>query len=415
MKHKVNGRISAIDEQLRLYPDPPPNPEMEIMGSLAVFSREVNSRVQQQEFMSRWDFHFMEKFKKAILSSKPKYNVRECPRVEQPSNDVIDLCDDSPPGTHTPPIRKRVAPDADQGPPFPKRPRPANSSPLKQEGTDRCGMWAGVPAFKQPAFQQPAFKPRPATKTLLDIRNLIRHNAIPGQPGLVSANVYQPMFTEAASGWYRHLVEFINETLNFVQMEIMAIMNQAFGNIMNTTLYRESKVHMKAFIDSLSSDLGSQLTRLYTLESKRLFTKDEESLARNKAQEKKILVRHRHHFRWAAHSGDDKSVVVRKMEDLTEEELAQEAIAHQKQMAKMLPDPYEQELSVAAYVRGYYLTAANRFVDNVAIHVMSGLFPDVARLIETYLPEKLGLTGGSASEYFLPRKLYIRSRSANHI
>lgn len=52
---------------------------------------------------------------------------------------------------------------------------------------------------------------------------------------------------------------------------------------------------------------------------------------------------------------------------------------------------------MVAYVRGYYLTAANRFIDNVAIHVMSGLFVDVAREIENYLPQRLGLTDGPIS------------------
>ncbi|KAK0640791.1 P-loop containing nucleoside triphosphate hydrolase protein [Cercophora newfieldiana] len=390
VKQKVNDRISAIDQQLKAYPDPPPNPEMEIMGSLAAFSRDVRDRVQQQEFMSRWDHHFMEKFRKAILSAKPKYNVRDSPRNDQPpatSIAVIDLSGGSP-VAHTPTRnRKHQLSNKEDDSREPKRPRPESASPVKQETADWPGIWQAVPNFNQ----------RPITKTLADIRNMIRRNAIPGQPGLVSGAVYQPLFTEAAVGWHRYLSEFIKQTLDFVQMEIRAIMDRALGSVMNTTFYRESDIHMQAFIDGLRVELREQLTRLYNLECQRLFTKDEASLERNKAQERKVLVRHRHHFRWAAHNGDEPPPVVRRVEDLTEEELAQEAVTIQKQMARMLPDPFEQELSVAAYVRGYYLTAANRFVDNVAIHVMSGLFPDVARKIETYLPEKLGLSGGSAT------------------
>ncbi|KAK0616982.1 P-loop containing nucleoside triphosphate hydrolase protein [Immersiella caudata] len=398
VKQKVNDRIAAIDDQLKRYPDPPPNPEMEIMGSLAVFSREVRDRIRHQDFLSQWDFHFMEKFKNAILASKPKYNVRDiAPRVAsrpqlipEGSKEVIDLSGDSTPTARSSPVpRKRAAPDNEQNSSVPKRQRPPSTSPLKQEGGDRPGMLSAVPSFRGPAR-------RPATKSLVDIRDLIRRNATPGQPGLVSASVYQPLYTEAASGWKKHLEEFVGETLDFLQAEIMRILDLSFGNLKNTTFYRESDKNMRIYLNDLRADLTSQLTRLYNLESQRLFTKDEESLERNKAQEKKTLVRHRHHFRWALQNGNDRPVI-RKMEDMTEEELAQEAAEIQKQMAKMLPDPFEPELSVAAYVRGYYLTAANRFVDNVAIHIMSGLFPEVACVIEKYLPEKLGLMGGAAS------------------
>lgn len=399
MKHKVNDRIFAIEEQLKIYPDPPMNPEMEIMGSLTVFSREVKDRVQQQEFLSQWDVEIMERFKKGILSLKPKYNVRDSPRGPPPSPEVINLCDDSPPSARSSPvIRKRTAPNSDQISPFPKRQRPVSTSPVKAEGIDLPGLWSAAPTYRGVA-------PRPATKTLADIRKLIRRNATPGQPGLVSASVYQPMYTEAARGWIDHLQEFVKATLDFLQGEIISIMDSSFGNLKNTSFYKESEKHMLEFINNLRMELGSQLGRLFSLESQRLFTKDEESLERNKRQEKKVLGRHRHHYRWAAQNGDDRPAI-RRVEELTEEELAQEAIAMQKQMSKMLPDPFEPELSVAAYVRGYYLTAANRFIDNVAIHVMSGLFPDVARVIDKHLHEKLGLAGSSASKFILSRDVY---------
>ncbi|KAK4444520.1 P-loop containing nucleoside triphosphate hydrolase protein [Podospora aff. communis PSN243] len=403
VKQKVNDRISAIDDQLSSYPVMPDNPEMEIRTSLDIFSREVRDRVLQQDFQSRWDFSCMEKLREKIIALKPKYNVRDPKKVAAPpqiitprpngSREVIDLCDSPPTARSSPaPARntKRAAPENEQLPPDPKRQRRPSASHFKQEGEDEPAMPLAIPFFSAPIR-------RPTTKSLADIRALIRRNAVPGQPGLVSTSVYQPLYIEAARGWERHLVVFINETLNYIQAEIMEIMERSFGNLKNTACYRESREHMNGFLQHLRAELTSQLLRLYNLESQRLFTKDEESLNRNKAQEKKKLVRHRHLIRWSTLNEGNDNPPVRREDEMTEEERAKEAQEIEKQKAKMSPDPYEPELSVAAYVRGYYLTASNRFVDNVAINVMSGLFPQIAANIKMYLPDKLGLMGGAAN------------------
>ena len=254
---------------------------------------------------------------------------------------------------------------------------------------------------------------RTGSNTLLDIRQLVRRNATPGQPGLVSAEVYQPMFTEAARGWSSCVDVFIDKTINFLQSEIMGILEVSFGRLTNTNVYKQSKEHMLNFVEELRSQLRTQLHQLHSLESCRLFTKDEETLERNKAAEKRILVRHRHHYRFQAFTGNDFPNPPPKMEEMTEEQLAQEATRMQREAARMLPDPFEQELSVAAYVRGYYLTAANRFVDYAAMHVMSGLFPQVATKIDSYLHEKLGLMSGGATREMLENLMSEGPETAN--
>jgi hypothetical protein len=405
VKLKVNNRIDVIDQQLKTFPAPPRNPEMEIMKSLAEFSRDVKDRVREQSFLNRWDALYMEPFKQRIIGLKPKYNVREFTRPPPPENSrampiVLPDDDDSP----SPLTRKRPATPGQVNSGI-KRQRPGHGAPVtpvKSEVVDRQGIYAatGTPHSRPPTLR-PTFGGR--ARSLMDIRNLIRENAPPGQPGLISAAVYQPLFTEAAGKWLAHVDAFVAQTFDFLQSEIMRIMNLSFGHILNTAVYKLSREHMAAFIATHRSELAAQLRLIHALEAQRLFTKDEESLARNKASEKKVLVRHRHHYRWAAHNnpGDDNPPALRKMEELTEEELASEAARMAKEAARMLPDPFDAELGVAAYVRGYYLTAASRFVDNVAIHVMSGLFPTVAEVVDVYLHERLGLTGGQTSEFLL--------------
>lgn len=58
------------------------------------------------------------------------------------------------------------------------------------------------------------------------------------------------------------------------------------------------------------------------------------------------------------------------------------------------PDEYARELEICAHVRGYYLTAAKRFIDCVGQAIVSDLIPSmVTTLSRSHLDEKLGLAG----------------------
>lgn len=395
VKQKVHDRLMRIEEQLEKYPNPPPNPEMEIMRSLAEFATNVKNRVLQQEFMSQWDCLFAEPFKKRILGSKPKFIVKE--------PDVITLDDNGPMATPAPlgqtPRKRSLAQDINMTP-------SKRRGQIKAEDSDRI-IISPATIRSTPGPGQFPFSPGmgsaipPRSKNLMELRTIIRRSAIPGQPGLVSASVYEPLYTEVAKTWAPHLDNFVNQTIQFLQNEVMRILDNAFFNLKNRAVYRESVEHMKAFMEKHKEEVRNQLFLIYNLETQRIFTKDEDALQRNKAAEKRILERHRHFLRMAARTGEP--VSIRKMEELTEEELAQEQAKMAKELKLIGPDPYDQEITVAAYVRGYYLTAASRFIDIVAIHIMSGLLPRVASVIDTYLHEKLGLysrTSGSGPEIF---------------
>ncbi len=404
MKEKVNNRLHDIGKQLKAYPDPPPNPELEVMKSLAEFTIRVKVKVLEQSFMGTWDGNFGDPFKKIILSKKPKFNVSENtstqPARSFQQSEVINLDEDSP--VSSPRLGKRTASVMDSTQSTPKRPRgPHPNSVVKSEASEQP-VWPATP--RHPRIVPPAVTPSRGgrSKSLEDIRALIKRAAIPGQPGLVSATVYEPLFTEAAKTWAPHLESFINGTFSFLQAEILAILDAAFARLKNRAVYKESQEHMRAFIDTHKIELRSQLHRIYNLEAQRLFTKDDETLKRNQDSEMKILVRHRNHCRIAAHSGLELRSVP-KMDDMNDEARREEESKMAKELKNLGPDPYERELTVAAYIRGYYLTAANRFVDYVSIHVMSGLLPRVASVIETYLPEMLGLDGQGATHEVLAR------------
>ncbi|KAL2169346.1 hypothetical protein VTG60DRAFT_6120 [Thermothelomyces hinnuleus] len=402
VKHKVESRLHDIDNQLKKYPDPPPNPELEIVKSLAEFTNRVKDRVTNQDFMSTWDARFGEPFKKFIINLKPKFNVRD--NAKASSKPIyIDLDSDSP--SSSPTARKRSAPSTDQtdAGATPKRPRAQNTNGIVKTEPQDNPFFASSTTPSHVRSGTPTTPSRGnRSKSLMDIRNLIRRAAIPGQPGLISATVYEPLYIEAAKTWAPHLEWFINSTFAFLQAEVFAILDAAFAHLKNRAVYKESLEHMRAFIEAHKAEVRAQLLFIYNLESQRLCTKDEETLKRHQAAEMKILVRHRNHFRIAAFNGEELRAVP-KMEDMTDEERKQEELKMAKELRNLGPDPFEPELAVAAYIRGYYLTAANRFVDYVSIHVMSGLLPRVASVIDTYLHEKLGLTGRATTQEVLQR------------
>ncbi|KAK4098027.1 hypothetical protein N658DRAFT_432899 [Parathielavia hyrcaniae] len=400
VKEKVNTRLLDLDQQLQNYPDPPPNPELEVMKSLAEFTIRVKDRVMSQDFMSMWDGHIGDTFKKHIVNQKPRFNVKDNAKPSKPSV-IIDLDGDSP--TNSPTVRKRSAPGMDAPQSTSKRQRGQQANGVVKTETPDRPVFPSTPQHVRgvtPAGT-PTRGPRPS-KSLMDVRNLIRRAAIPGQPGLVSASVYEPLYTESAKTWAPHLEKFIKDTFQFLQAEIMRILDASFAHLKNRAVYKESLEHMRVFVEAHKAELRAQLQLIYSLESKRLFTKDEEALKRNQAAERSILVRHRNHFRIAAHNGEELCTVP-KVEDMTDEERKQEETKMARELKNLGPDPFEPELNVAAYIRGYYLTAANRFVDYVSIHVMSGLLPRVASVIETYLHEKLGLTGLVTTQEVLQR------------
>ncbi|GAB1315491.1 hypothetical protein MFIFM68171_05701 [Madurella fahalii] len=404
VKQKVDSRLQDINEQLEKYPDPPRNPELEIIRSLTEFTVRVKDRVTSQDFMNTWDARFAEPFKKHIIAMKPKFNVRENAKPCGPI--VIDLESESP--TASPTMRKRPAPATDltNAQVASKRPRGpptnvANGFVVKSETADHT-VFPSTPTHLRHAALGHSPSRGPRSKSLMDIRNLIKRAGTPGQRRLVSSSVHEPLYKEAAKTWAPYLERFIDQTFAFLQAEILGVLGAAFSHLKNRAVYKESLEHMKAFVETHKKELRDQLMLVYRLETQRLCTINDESLERYEAAELKILVRHRNHFRIAAHKGEELGSV-RKMEDLSEEELAQEAAKMAKELKNLGPDQFELELGVAAYVRGYYLTAATRFVDNVYVHVMSGLLPRVASVIDAYLHDKLGLMGGPTTQENLAR------------
>ncbi|KAK3332803.1 hypothetical protein B0T19DRAFT_111703 [Cercophora scortea] len=412
VKAQVNSRLTRIVEDLSKYPDPPLNPELEIMRSLDNFANSVKERVLHQEFESRWDRDTVEPFKASILKMKPVFNVAE-PRDAIDLENANGISGSFRAGSVTPtPARKRPLANDSRSPSTPKRVRTAASLRMDavrggespSPGGQRQGAFAPSPLS---SIASPIVGGRPGAKSmsLLELRERIKQNAIPGQPGLVPATVYAPLYLNAAKRWKGPLDGFVKRTFDLLKDVIKAILDRSFGPLENRTVHKESARHVNAFIDQCQKELQAEVDTIYNLETQRLFTKDEKTLKIHTDYERFALNRHRYYHRVAARQ-EEPVERIPIFDELTEERQAQEKTKIEKEMNKLGKDSFEQELEVAAYVRGYYVTAAGRFVDSVSIRIISGLLPKLADDVGSSVSKSLGMD-------VLPRTTALLNRLIN--
>ena len=152
---------------------------------------------------------------------------------------------------------------------------------------------------------------------------------------------------------------------------------------------------MQSFIKEHMDKQALRLSELYLAETYDLHTINLDAFERYKTQEAEILNRARYFMRLRARSPENWEKEMKPPEKMTEEEKAKESKEMAAELAKMGEDPFRQEMDVAAYVRGYYLTAALRFVDSVALSINSRLFREVVEKLDLYLDQKLGIIGAS--------------------
>jgi hypothetical protein len=94
----------------------------------------------------------------------------------------------------------------------------------------------------------------------------------------------------------------------------------------------------------------------------------------------------------------NKEITMRRRPPFRDENAWKKAIADVKE-DQLGKDPFETEIGVAAYVRGYYKTAALRFIDSVCLSIHGKLFRNARKEIFYFLEQQLGLDTGNG-EFF---------------
>lgn len=393
----MHQRLNTVVTQLKKLPELPANPELEIRKGLLDFANIVKTRLKGQEFSTQWAVR-AEDFKKSILAMKPKVVVKP----ENSVSSVIDLDSDSVASRSSPQPKRRTTTDHySEVQATPSKRRGNGSFMSGANGTNGVKAEEPSPSPYQFTPRGPRFSAAPTvgpspgntvarSRTLPQIREILVSKRRPGMPNAIPYEVYEFLCMDAVKPWNKPLSTFLNATMQLLQKEAMSSLDQAFSNLKKRLVFREAKKHLGDFIKGHRETLTAQLMHTYRTETFRLYTVNNAFFNHNLEEEKRILARHRHHYRWAAHIGQA-SESLKPLDKLNEEERVQEQSRMQKEANKMGKDMYEQELDVVAYVRGYYLTAAFRFIDNVSLQMTSGIFPSISESVDFHLDRKLGL------------------------
>ncbi|KAL2759344.1 hypothetical protein ACRALDRAFT_1079495 [Sodiomyces alcalophilus JCM 7366] len=426
IKKKVLSELHKYQRELDRLPELPQNVQLEVQKSLREFTSIVKDKLKGKEFSSAYG-KLAESFRGCLLFTKPKFVLRD------PSDTpVFEISDDEEEvSTPTPSSsRKRSAPGV-SGLQASKRGR-ANNGVSVNGGHNAHGSYThhqphGIKAEEgsvpgTPAPQTPTRRRAPVTapapfeeysgygskfRTIRRIRQDIQAKTKAGMPNLVPDEVYEDLCKEAVKHWDEPLRKLVDTTRHMLNGIINKALDQAFVNLTKRLIFKESKRYMKSFLQGIVSVAEQFLHEFYRMETFQLFTINRDSFSHYEKEEGRLLTRYRHVMRWDSFIGAKREGSehgenpppgsnFQDWSRMTPEQRASEEKRHAAELVKMGPDPFEKEVRVASYVRGYYRLAALRFADTVTLYITSRMFPEIVSQLDYHLDQQLGLLGEGA-------------------
>ena len=252
--------------------------------------------------------------------------------------------------------------------------------------------------------------PPPPSRSLVQVREIISAKSQPGMPNIVAEDVYNFLSMEAVAPWPTYVGQLVTAVFNLLARKLDDLLAEALSGLRGRLIVTKSKQLLRQFLDGQEQSLRDTLLRQCKLESRKLYTLNEETLKRYREDEWRMLSRFRHHHRMKAYIQRNAAAAnpanpaperapPKAWEDMVDEERAREKVQMSQEMAKLGPEPFKVELEVCAYVRAYYRTASVRFVDTCTLQIVSGLIGEVVEALADrwYLDVELGLVGGEAS------------------
>lgn len=389
LAQKLKIKLKETIDKLNRLPEMPQNPEHEVRKSLFKFSTDFQSRLRSKAFSAGWA-KIAEAFRIKVVELKPRYRVmpegfsiQKDYGIGTSDRESLFSVNNSPSMSVK---RNRPIDLTDAGTPSAQRRRGENGA-VKVEDANGSFM------FNSPGLAAPA-NGRVASRTLGQIRNLIRSEREAGKPGEVPYDVIEFLCMEAVKPWIHPLNRFLDDTMLHLRRELKASLEESFQHLKKRQVFRDAEKLTRAWLDEHKTRIFEQLSRNYKLETTKIYTMDDDSFQRHRGHEGHMLKRNRHFYRWKHYNDDPSPEKIEDWDNMTADARRKEEERMQKEQAKLGDDPYEVELGVASHVRGYYLTAAMRFVDIIAMHITSGVFPDLDADIDQYLEQKMGLMGG---------------------
>jgi len=223
----------------------------------------------------------------------------------------------------------------------------------------------------------------------------------PGLPrDLVPDEVRETMCLDAVRKWKGPLETYIDKTAELLERVTNQALEESLGILRRRLIFKECQAHLKEFIERVVASQRTRLSEMYDSETYQMYMMNEDAFTRYKAQELEQLRRARAIYRLKALALVEWGYEIKKPEEMSDEERSKEHRILSLHLPKIGKDPYETEIEVAAFVRGYYMTAATRFVEGVTMNVNSHL---------------LRVMGSSELDYFMDQQLGLFGRAGRSL
>ncbi|CAJ2505850.1 Uu.00g132440.m01.CDS01 [Anthostomella pinea] len=399
IKKKVYHRLRTIEQQLVDLPELPANVEHEVKKSLYQFLNRMKTAIKDSQFSSPWNT-LNDQFESCIFKIKPTCQVKD------PETQTIDLSDaDTEASAATPSKRPRPSDSTVRTPN--KRQRQGNeATPVKHEsfvgvsginGTPRASFTANTPTSGPPSPFVRYFHLGRLAMDIKDIRSEVMRKKRPGMPrDLVPDEVRETMCMNAVKKWEAPLEAYISKTAELLERVASQVLEESLGVLRRRLIFKECKAHLKEFLDEAVAYERARLSELFDSETYQIYMKNEDAFTRYKAQELGELRRAR-----ALNRLKDVALIkweynIKRTEDMSEEEKNAERKLLDQHLPKLGKDPWDTEIEVAGFVRGYYMTAATRFVERVTMDVNSRLFRTIGESgFDMFMDQRLGVFGAA--------------------
>jgi len=431
--------MREVDHDLGLLPEIPNDKVQHIVRQrLNKFKDEVqrildgSSASNQNRFHGKWT-KLCQQFLRATAFMRPRCI---CEHPSDMDREVISLDDSDTESHRSLAGNKRLREASDT--PTPKRQRfndgaiPLNfpSTPLKPLGPPQSprprntiksengqSHWHPSPAVRnqKPESFGPFFQRYLElgfhAMSIGDIKRSIETHGRTGVPDFVSHKVREDFALDAIEPWNLPLATFIENTFTMLRSQILSTLSSILEKHQNTSLLKRSQDFIEEFLKKHEDQQRATLMEFYETEKSGLFTINVDAFNQHKSEALKALRTHRRNRRLDCYVA--KNFQTGRFKDDgtgTKEAAAREKFKKEITDTMLGPDPFETELDVAAYIRGYYDTARLRFTDFVCANMKSRYFQKIAKEIDYLLERKFELDNGDGK--FLTN-FYITELRAN--
>ncbi|KFA71048.1 hypothetical protein S40288_10445 [Stachybotrys chartarum IBT 40288] len=223
-------------------------------------------------------------------------------------------------------------------------------------------------------------------------------------PNRTPDKIIRDLVKEAVKPWNGPMEVFLKQTMSSLQTVLEQALGEALEKLKKRSIYKESKKHIRRWLNGHYQQTRKSLDQLYHDESSQLLTFNNGAFTLYQKEAVDELQSIRYHLRMNAAGSAPSSRTLVPWERLSQDMRDKEFKKREADFANLGPDPFKREVEVIGYVRAYYRLAALRFADSVAQCLVCRMIPQIRIELSHHLEEKLGVRNAGPDI----RDVYVR-------